>query len=848
MPKKRKAKKVPSSNAATLQDSAEETVLDTAAKDHGTQQEKNEQSDGASAASSPSLAPSSSPQPQPSPPPPPPPPPVPAKSVMDMLVERVAVTDLRPSDWVSEHYKVLQDFITDHTVRAVYIYKDVYRGFCVEITVPPFKVGQLFYFLKVAQVEALTTANLMERIQYGSMQGDYLKSLLRIMTRLHCPQFFYNPSWTESLRNDFSEKLHRFMSGLTDTRWKIDGKTVLYIPYEGVESPIDVSADDKEYVQRMEVCVIHWSRQIKQVLNIQSSEDESAESGGPLAEVDHWKNRCADLLGITSQLDQPPVVRIIQILKTAKSNYISPFLKLSEEIQEGCCQAESNVRFLMMLKEPCHQLLEAIPPEIPALLPRILNLIRIIWVNSEYYRSREQLTGLLKKVSNQVISRCCAYISLDRLFDGYIASSRKNLQQCIECCQSWQDIYHRGLGGVHLLYGLAGGRVSLRGVDLLSCCAVVDVRVDDPRAVSAALRSERGDGCEAGPAGRQRSAQRSVPAGLTMRELVMAIAAMFRAVGCDPVAGAVVLSSPVVTATIHQKFSEEEWKLDENNFFSQVEAFVQRCNDLLERCKDLLEVCDAQQHFARFVEGDQTPLPQFWGHKGLSLACSLQNVENQYFKNLGHLRRNKKTILDVKSTTWHSDYTKFCDGIKDLEVMTQNVLINAFNTVMSVQKGIEILDVFMHLQCRELMRRSLEKKTVDVYALFVGEINAVKNLISYKSKLQTFAQPKYAGTGHWARFLRKRLEKQMMYLDQAFFLPVVSNIEEIRDEYAGVVVALDETIRKTNYDWTITVDKGESLSTSMIEANLSESLNTSMIEANLSESLNTSMIEANLKG
>ncbi|KAL8581677.1 hypothetical protein ACOMHN_049233 [Nucella lapillus] len=118
-----------------------------------------------------------------------------------------------------------------------------------------------------------------------------------------------------------------------------------------------------------------------------------------------------------------------------------------------------------------------------------------------------------------------------------------------------------GLGGVHLLYGLAGGRVSPRGVDLLSCCAVVDVRVDDPLAVSAALRSERGDGCEmsvveAGPAGRQRSARRSVPAGLTMRELVMAIAAMFRAVGCDLVAGAVVVSSPVVdnwmiTATVH---------------------------------------------------------------------------------------------------------------------------------------------------------------------------------------------------------------------------------------------------------------------------------------------------------
>ncbi|KAL8601900.1 hypothetical protein ACOMHN_020635 [Nucella lapillus] len=51
---------------------------------------------------------------------------------------------------------------------------------------------------------------------------------------------------------------------------------------------------------------------------------------------------------------------------------------------------------------------------------------------------------------------------------------------------------------------------------------------------------------EEGHGGWQQSAQRSVPAGLTMRELVMAIAAMFRAIGCDLVAGAVVVSSPVV--------------------------------------------------------------------------------------------------------------------------------------------------------------------------------------------------------------------------------------------------------------------------------------------------------------
>lgn len=54
------------------------------------------------------------------------------------------------------------------------------------------------------------------------------------------------------MKNDFAEKFHRFMSGLTDTRWKMEGKTVLYIPVEGKEIPLDVAVCDKEYMQRME--------------------------------------------------------------------------------------------------------------------------------------------------------------------------------------------------------------------------------------------------------------------------------------------------------------------------------------------------------------------------------------------------------------------------------------------------------------------------------------------------------------------------------------------------------------------------------------------------------------------
>jgi len=52
----------------------------------------------------------------------------------------------------------------------------------------------------------------------------------------------------------------------------------------------------------------------------------------------------------------------------------------------------------MVLKDPCYELSEAKPKDIPGLLPKILNTIRMIWVNSEFYKTRERLTGILKKV------------------------------------------------------------------------------------------------------------------------------------------------------------------------------------------------------------------------------------------------------------------------------------------------------------------------------------------------------------------------------------------------------------------------------------------------------------------
>lgn len=48
-------------------------------------------------------------------------------------------------------------------------------------------------------------------------------------------------------------------------------------------------------------------------------------------------------------------------------------------------------------------------------------------------------------MSNEIIRLCCHSISLDRIFEGYVSSSKEDLQGCISCCHAWKDHYLRAV-------------------------------------------------------------------------------------------------------------------------------------------------------------------------------------------------------------------------------------------------------------------------------------------------------------------------------------------------------------------------------------------------------------------
>jgi dynein heavy chain, axonemal len=188
-------------------------------------------------------------------------------------------------------------------------------------------------------------------------------------------------------------------------------------------------------------------------------------------------------------------------------------------------------------------------------------------------------------------------------------------------------------------------------------------------------------------------------------------------------------------------------------------------------------------------------------------SISLEDIEVAFEKHIASLWNIRKFILDVKATRWHDDFNAFKQGVKDLEVMMQNAIVSAFEGAATVDYSVELLEIFHHLAKREAIKRTVEKKTADVYLLFMQELNTVK--FEFESHRKTpeilRSHPDYAGSAYWARSLLRRISFSYNSLQAAYYLPHTLLSDEAKQQYEPLVSSIEEYIAKTHTDWVMTV-------------------------------------------
>ena len=116
----------------------------------------------------------------------------------------------------------------------------------------------------------------------------------------------------------------------------------------------------------------------------------------------------------------------------------------------------------------------------------------------------------------------------------------------------------------------------------------------------------------------------------------------------------------------------------------------------------------------------------------------------------------------------------------------QNVITSAFEVATTVQEGVELLDIFEQFNSREVcvlycvvymiiaiqnvymcffftqtIKRAIDRKTVDLYQMFIEELNLVKKEFARKNPQRPRSQPRNAGLATWARLLKRRIDAPM---------------------------------------------------------------------------------------
>ncbi|KRW99013.1 hypothetical protein PPERSA_11614 [Pseudocohnilembus persalinus] len=67
----------------------------------------------------------------------------------------------------------------------------------------------------------------------------------------------------------------------------------------------------------------------------------------------------------------------------------------------------------------------------------------MIWEYSTYYNVSERISGLLHKISNEIIKRCKAKININDMLNDDVERCMQDLKDSIECGGQWRAIYQK---------------------------------------------------------------------------------------------------------------------------------------------------------------------------------------------------------------------------------------------------------------------------------------------------------------------------------------------------------------------------------------------------------------------
>ncbi|XP_037304127.2 dynein axonemal heavy chain 8-like [Pungitius pungitius] len=251
---------------------------------------------------------------------------------------------------------------------------------------------------------------------------------------------------------DFKYTMKRCINSLDDIQMRNESivhlSAVTDVDFSTLASVNDmkVAAANLDMVHRLEENLMQWYKQIEQVLIESDLLRKAVDSEGPLSELEHWKTMSVRFNSIITHFKGPECKAVVMVLHISRSKILKKWWELDARITNRTNEAKDNVKFLSTLEEVCQPLYNSDPVTMMESVQNVINAIRMIYTVSLYYNTSEKISALLIKVTNQMVTACKSYITVNGtslIWDQDAEEMVKKIQECIRLHEEYQSCFQK---------------------------------------------------------------------------------------------------------------------------------------------------------------------------------------------------------------------------------------------------------------------------------------------------------------------------------------------------------------------------------------------------------------------
>ena len=312
------------------------------------------------------------------------------------------------------------------------------------------------YFLRSLDVDKITLANIGKVLIYGDISNEPLSQLQLMLENIYIPMLMNkenNALWPEAMTQDLLRQTQRFSSTVKVTIGKMNGQTLLPIPYsiQQLESLLEnaqkgishLSKIEMDLVHDIEASIVHYNRQIKQVTTAQPEDlINNNEFQNPSIEIDFWTKKSSNLLSIKGQLESETIQLMDKILVVLNSTYKKTLVDSIDKVENSLAEAQSNSAYLSPISSPLSSVLESQEVEESIkYIHAIFHILVLVWKYSPYYNTQRRITNFLRLLCNGVIELARTMTDSENVFKVDPKDALDSVSKALELANHFKTLY-----------------------------------------------------------------------------------------------------------------------------------------------------------------------------------------------------------------------------------------------------------------------------------------------------------------------------------------------------------------------------------------------------------------------